>query len=210
MIRTLIADDHAVVRAGLRRLLDDAHDIIVVAEAATGQELLATTVKTPCDVVVMDLAMPGLPSLEVIQELRRRKPRLPILILTMYPEDQYAVRALSAGAAGYLHKAGPPEELLKAIRTVSTGRRYISPEVAACLAAYVDAHVEKPPHERLSNREYQILRLIAAGRDVGAIAAELCLSVKTISTFRRRVLDKLKLRNNAELTRYAIEHNLAD
>jgi len=210
MIRVLIADDHTVVRAGLRRLLDDVADLEVVAEAGTGPELLAAAARTPCDVVVMDLAMPGLPGLEVIQELRRRKPRLPILVLTMYPEDQYAVRTLSAGAAGYLHKAGSPDELLKAIRTVSTGRRYISSEVAACLAAHVDAHVEKPPHEQLSNREYQILRLIASGRSVGAIAEELCLSVKTISTFRRRVLDKLRLRNNAELTRYAIEHNIAD
>lgn len=210
MIRVLIADDHAVVREGLKRIVEGTGDISVEGEAGSGEELLRKIGNTPCDVVVMDLAMPGMPGLEVLREIRRRKPQLPILILSMYPADQYAVRTLSDGASGYLHKGDPPSELVKAIRTVVRGRRYISEPVAESLASHVNGTAEKAPHERLSNREFQVLRLLASGQGVSEIARELQLSVKTVSTFRARVLEKLGLAHNAELVRYALEHGLVD
>lgn len=210
MIRALIADDHAVVREGIRRILEQAQDITVGGEAANGQRLLALVAKADWDVLIMDLSMPGLSGLEALREVRRQRPNLPVLILSMYAEDQYAVRALAAGASGYINKSSPPDDLIKAIRTVVSGRRYISPEVAECLASHVDESSAGAPHERLSNREYQVLRLIASGKSGKAIAQELCLSIKTISTFRRRVLDKLELRNNADIARYAVQHNLLD
>jgi two-component system, NarL family, invasion response regulator UvrY len=210
MIRILIADDHAVVREGIKRIINGAEDLQVVGEAASGPELLAAVAAEPCDVVLTDLAMPGLAGLEFIEALHRIRPGIPVLVLSMYPEDQYAVRALRAGASGYLHKSGVPQDLLAAIRQVSAGRRYITPVVAECLAAEIDDTAVKPPHEQLSNREYQVLCLIASGKSVGDIARELTLSVKTVSTFRRRVLEKLHLRHNAELTRYAIQHRLVE
>jgi two-component system invasion response regulator UvrY len=210
MIRLLIADDHAVVREGIKRIIADTNDITVAGEAADGQALLAMATNDAWDVVLMDLAMPGLPGLEVLQEIRNRKPKLPVLVLSMRPEDQYAVRTLMAGASGYINKGTPPDELVTAIRTVADGRRYITPEVAESLASHVDAVSAKLPHESLSNREYQVMCLIAAGKSVGDIAEELLLSVKTVSTYRRRLLDKLRLRHNAEITRYVIEHGLAE
>jgi two-component system, NarL family, invasion response regulator UvrY len=210
MIRVLVADDHAVVREGLKRILESAGDMSLIGEAGDGDELLRLIGKVACDVVVLDLAMPGMPGLEALGEIRRRKPQLPVLILSMYPASQYAVRTLTDGASGYLHKGDPPSELVKAIRTVVQGRRYISEPVAEALAAHVDATAGKAPHERLSNREFQILRLIALGRSMREIARELSLSVKTVSTFRSRVLEKLGLTQNAELTRYALKNGLID
>jgi DNA-binding NarL/FixJ family response regulator len=156
----------------------------------------------------MDLSMPGMNGLEVLAEIRRQKPNLPVLVLSMHPEDQYAVRVLEAGAWGYLNKGGPPGELVSAIRRVASGRRYITEAVAEQLAARVDPTRARAPHERLSNREFQVLCLLAQGRSVSEIAGELTLSVKTVSTFRARVLEKLGLRSNAALVRYALEHNL--
>jgi two-component system invasion response regulator UvrY len=208
MIRVLVADDHAVVREGIKRIIADAGDMTVAAEAGDGQELLTQLRAKKCDVVLMDLAMPGRPGLEVLRDLRRENPRLPVLILTMYPEDQYAVRTLSAGASGYIHKGSPPDELVAAIRTLASGRRYITANVAEHLASHVDTASSKPPHENLSNREYEVLRLIASGKTVSDIAEELSLSVKTVSTFRSRILEKLGLRNNAEIIRYAVENHL--
>lgn len=208
MIRVMIADDHAVVREGLKRIVAGTSDLAVAGEAASGPELLAEVAARPCDVVLMDLAMPGLSGLEALHELRRRHPKLPILILSMYPADQYAVRTLKAGAAGYLNKGSAPEELISAIRKVAAGRRYLSEDVAQCLAAHVDNEVDKPAHERLSDREFQVLCLVAGGRSVTEIAAELGLSVKTVSTFRARVLEKLGLRATADLVRYALDHGL--
>jgi len=210
MIRVLIADDHAIVREGIRRILADTDDLRVLGEAADAQQLLMQATCGSWDAIVMDLAMPGMSSLEVLETIRRQQPHLPVLILTMYPEDQYAVRTLQAGASGYIHKGSPPDDLIKAIRTVAAGRRYVTPSVAEFLAVYVDARATKPPHSELSNREYQVLCLIASGRSVGDIARELSLSVKTVSTFRRRVLAKLGLRHNAELTRYAMKHRLVE
>ena len=210
MIRVFVADDHAVVREGVKRIIAGAGDMTVAGEAATGEDLVGQLTARPCDVVVMDLSMPGLPGLEVLQEIRRSKPKLPVLVLSMYPADQYAVRTLKAGSSGYLHKGGSPDELITAIRTVVTGRRYLTDEVAQCLAAHVDQASEKPPHERLSNREFQVLCLLASGKSASEIAAELELSVKTVSTFRSRVLEKLGLAHNAELVRYALKHHLVE
>jgi two-component system invasion response regulator UvrY len=210
MIKVFIADDHAVVREGIKRIIADTGDMTVAGEAANGHELLAQVGSGKWDVIVLDLAMPGMSGLEVLQDIRKQHPRLPVLVLSMYPEDQYAVRTLMAGASGYLHKGGPPSELVTAIRTAVTGRRYITSEVAEKLASHVDVVSDKPPHEGLSNREYQVLCLIGAGRSVSDIAQQLSLSVKTVSTYRRRVLEKLELRHNSELIRYAIKHGLVE
>lgn len=210
MIRVVIADDHAVVREGIKRIISDAGDMTVVAEAGDGKELLTQLEAGGCDVVLLDLAMPGTPGLQILQDVRRRYPQISVLILTMYPQDQYAVRTLIAGASGYVHKGDPPDELIVAVRTVAAGRRYITAEAAEHLASHVDTVSPKAPHESLSNREYQVLCLIASGKSVGEVAAELSLSVKTISTYRGRILEKLGLRHNAEIIRYAMQHGLVD
>ena len=210
MIRVLVADDHAVVREGIKRIISSAGDMTVAGEANDGKELLTKVTAGDCDVVLMDLAMPGTSGLEVLQEIRRQSPKLPVLVLSMHPEDQYAVRTLMAGASGYIHKGHPPNELVSAIRTVAAGRKYITAEVAESLASHVDMVSDKPPHESLSNREYQVMCLIALGKSVSDIGRELSLSVKTVSTYRSRVLDKLGLRHNAEITRYAMKHGLVE
>jgi two-component system invasion response regulator UvrY len=210
MIRVLVADDHGVVREGIKRIIADTGDMVVAGEAVDGQDLLAKVAAGEWDVVLMDLAMPGTSPLEVLKEVRRQRPELPVLVLTMYPEDQYAVRTMMAGARGYVHKGSPPDELVKAVRSVVAGRRHVSSEVAQLLASHVNAGGEKLPHQKLSNREYEVLCLIASGKSVGDIAAELSLSVKTVSTFRRRILQKLGLRHNAEITRYALKHGLVE
>jgi DNA-binding NarL/FixJ family response regulator len=206
----LIADDHPVVRQGLRQILAEAADVEVIAEAATGQEVLEHLDRRGCEVVLLDLSMPGRGGLEVLEQVKGRKPRPAVLVLTIYPEAQYATRALRAGAAGFLSKNSAPEELLQAVRTAARGHRYITPSLAERLAAELDPEAEKPPHERLSSREYQVLCLIASGRTVGEIAQALSLSVKTISTYRARLLEKMGLETNAELTGYALRHQLVE
>jgi DNA-binding NarL/FixJ family response regulator len=208
MIRVLIADDHAVVREGIKRIITDAGDMTVAAEAADGPGLLDALAETLCDVVLVDLSMPGVRGLELLKQVRDCYPELPLLVLSMYPADQYAVRAIIAGASGYVNKAQPPTELVIAIRTVVSGRRHITPEVAELLALHLDRASARLPHQLLSNREYEVLCLIASGKSVSDIAAELALSVKTVSTYRTRILEKLHLRHNAEITRYALEHGL--
>jgi len=210
MIRVVVADDHAVVREGLKRIIESAGDMMLVGEAASGEELLRELSGWPCDVVVLDLSMPGMSGLDVVREIRQRAPKLPVLVLSMYPEDQYAVRALSDGAVGYIHKGDDPAELVKAIRAAAQGRRYITQAVAECLATHVDATAERLPHERLSNREFQVFKLIAAGKRVSEIARELSLSIKTVSTFRHRVLEKLGMSHNIEIVRYAFKHGLVE
>jgi len=209
MIRVVIVDDHAVVREGLKRIIESAGDMTLVGEAASGEELLRELNGWPCDVVVVDLSMPGMPGLDVVREIRQRAPKLPVLVLSMYPEDQYAVRALTDGAVGYIHKGDPPAELVKAIRTAAQGRRYIT-EAAECLASHVDTTAERLPHERLSNREFQVFKLIAAGKRVSEIARDLSLSIKTVSTFRHRILEKLGMSHNIDIVRYAIKHGLVE
>ena len=210
MIRVLIADDHAIVREGIKRTLADTEDIQVVGEAGDGQALIALIGGDAADVVILDLAMPGVPGLELLEDLRRRKPNLPVLVLSMYPAEQYAVRAIQAGASGYINKASPPSELVAALRAVAAGRRFINPEVADSLASHVDVSSQRRPHEKLSNREYEVMCLIAQGKRVSEIADSLALSVKTVSTFRSRILEKLDLRHNAEITRYALKHGLVE
>ncbi len=208
MINILIVDDHAVVRAGLRQIISGVSDMTVADEAAGGMEALAKIRKKRYSMVVLDISMPDKSGLDVLKEIRNRYPKLPVLILSMHPEDQYALRSLRAGASGYMTKDRAPEELVTAIRTVAAGRKYISSDLAERLAFNLDAYVKKEPYEILSDREYQVLCMIASGKTVSEIAAQRSLSVKTISTYRSRILKKMQLKHNAELTNYAIRHHL--
>lgn len=206
MMKILIVDDHPVVREGLRRILSD----FAVEEAISGHGALEKIRKNDYDAVVLDIAMPGLSGLDVLKQIRSERPRLPVLILSMYPEEQYAVRVLRAGASGYLTKNNAPDELLTAIRKVSAGRKYVSPVLAEKLANELQSDEKRQLHERLSDREYQVMCFIASGMTIKKIAEELSLSVKTINTFRARILTKMTLKNSAELTYYAIKHRLVD
>jgi two-component system invasion response regulator UvrY len=210
MIRALLADDHRLVREGLKQLLSEAPGIVVAAEAANSQEVMEKVRTEEIDVVLLDISMPGRSGLEVLKELKRIRPNLPVLMVTMYPEKEYAVRALKTGAAGYLTKSCAPDELITAVRRVTSGGRYVSPSVAEVLAVELQEGVEKPRHELLSNRELQVMLMIARGKTVGEIAVDMCLSAKTVSTYRTRILDKLKLSNNAEIARYAIKEGLVE
>lgn len=206
----LIADDHPIVRQGLRRIVADTADLVVVAEATDARDVLARLSAAPVDVAVLDLVMPGTSGLDLLETVHRAYPRLAILVLSMHPEDQYALRALRAGAAGYLTKESAPDDLVQAIRKVHAGGRWITPGVAEQLAAYLGAPAGKLPHETLSNREHQVLCLLARAMSVKEIGRTLHLSEKTISTYRARVLDKLGLKTTADLIRYAIRNGLAD
>ena len=210
MIRVLIADDHPIVRQGLRQILSGTADVAVAAEATDGRELLEQMRRSLCDVVLLDLTMPGSDGMDVLKALRREWPETPVLVLTMHSEDQFAVRALRAGAAGYLTKDSAPSELVGAIRKIVAGGRYISPWVAERLASHFGPDDERPAHERLSDREYQVLRLIAAGKSTREIAEMLSLSAKTVGTYRARILEKMRMRTAAELTAYAVRNRLAD
>ncbi len=210
MIRILIADDHAIVRKGLKQIISETQDMVVADEAGDGQEVLNKVRKNGFDMVLLDISMPGRTGLDILRELRAEKPKMPILVLSMYPEEQYAVRVLRAGASGYLTKESAPDELIAAIRRVSLGKKYITPSLAERLALDLDVDSEKPLHETLSDREYQVLCLIASGKTVGEIAEKLSLSAKTISTYRARILEKMNMKNNAELTHYALQHKLVD
>lgn len=209
MIRCLIADDHAIVRRGLRHLLEEQPDMAHPGEAADAAQVLERIRAEKWDVLILDVNMPGATGLDLLQRVRRERPDLPILILSAHPEDQFAVRMLQAGAGGYLSKQGAAEELIVAVRRVLQGRKYVSAELAEQLAAALDSKTPgRPQHEALSDREFQVLRRIGAGRTVSEIADELHLSVKTVSTYRARVLKKMGLRTNAELTLYAVKNQL--
>ncbi len=208
MIKVLLADDHGIVRAGLRRLIEESGDIKVITEAADGQEALQMARKSPPDVAVIDISMPGMDGLEVVSQLRSFLPMLPILILTMHEEEQYVGRALSAGAMGYVTKRSAPEELVKAIRKLHGGGRFLSDSAAEVLAAR--AARGGSPLDSLSNREMQVLRCLALGKTNREIAETYHISVKTVDTYRGRLLGKLGLRNNAELSRFAIQNRLVD
>ncbi|MBI3565320.1 MAG: response regulator transcription factor [Elusimicrobia bacterium] len=208
MIRVCIADDHEVVRRGIRQILSEAKDVSVVDEAATGEELMMKSRGgRRWDVVILDLSMPGQGGLETLRQLKAELPRLPVLVLTMHSEDQYAVRAVRLGAAGYLTKESVPTKLLEGLRVVASGARYITPTLADRLAAEIGGR-EGLPHEALSNREHQVFMAIAQGQTVTQIASDLGLSAKTVSTNRARMLKKMGLRNNAEVVYYAIRHRL--
>ena len=210
MIRVLIADDHAVVRQGLKQILGDTPEMLVAGEATNGQEALDKVRAEVWDVVVLDISMPDRSGLDILKELQSERPKLPVLVLSMYSEDQFAVRVLKAGAHGYLTKDSAPDELVKAIRKVVSGGTYVSAFLAEKLAFEIGTDSSKLPHEALSDREFQVLRLIAAGKSVKEIAAELYLSVKTASTYRARLLQKMNLETNAELIHYAIQNRLID
>jgi two-component system invasion response regulator UvrY len=211
MIKVLLADDHGIVRAGLRRIVEESGDMVVVAEAADGQEAIQQAHKTMPDVAVIDISMPGMDGLEVLSQLRSYYAKLPILILTMHEEEQYLVRAIGAGAMGYITKRSAPEQLLKAIRKVHAGGRYLTEEAAESLALRVASGVRGlSPLDPLSNREIQVLRSLALGKTTREIAEGYNISVKTVDTYRCRLLQKLNLRNNAELTRFAIQNRLVE
>jgi two-component system invasion response regulator UvrY len=207
-VRVVVVDDHAVVREGLKRILSEDPRVRVVGEAADGVEALSLVDRQRPDTVITDISMPGRGGLELLHELGRQHPGLPVLVLSIHSEDQLAVRALKAGAAGYLTKDSAPEELLQAVLRVAVGGRYLSPGVAERLALHLDARVVEAPHQRLSDREYQVLTKLAQGRTVRQIAEELALSPKTISTYRGRLLEKLGLSSSGELIGYALRNGL--
>ena len=208
MIRVLLADDHAVVRAGLREILADTGDIIVAGEATNGQEVLAKVRGETFDVAVLDMSMPGRSGIDLIKQVKNEKPQLRILILSMHSEQQYAVRALRAGASGYLTKDSAADELVAAIRRIAAGGAYVSPETAERLVHESAPRAGAAPHTLLSDREFQVFQLIAAGTSITEIARQLSLSVKTVSTHKTRIMEKMGLANQAELIRYAIENKL--
>ena len=210
MIKILIADDHPVVRRGLKQILSDEPDMAVPGEARDAREVLDLVEKGGWDIVILDITMPGRSGLDVLRELKQKYPKLPVLVLSIHPEDQYAVRALKTGAAGYLTKESAPEELVKAIRRILNRGKYVSTSLAERLAFDLEAGDGKAIHLRLSNREYQIMLMIAAGKRLSDIADELTLSVKTISTYRARILEKMNFKNNAEITHYAIKNMLIE
>jgi len=210
MIRILIADDHTIVREGLKQILAETADMVVADEAVNGLDVVDKASKQNFDVVLLDISMPGRNGLDVLKQLRVDHPQLPVLILSMYSEEQYAMRALRAGAAGYLTKDSASDELILAIRKISSGKKYLGPSLAEKLAVYLEHGDDKPLHETLSDRELQVMCMIASGKAVKEIGEELNLSVKTISTYRARILDKMRMKTNAALTHYVIQNNLIE
>ncbi len=210
MIKVLIADDHSVVRRGLKQILSEESDMKVADEARNSQEVIEKVSKEEFNVIVLDITIPGKSGLEILNDIKKLQPNTPILILSMHPEEQFAIRALRSGASGYLTKDGAPEELVIAIRKIHGGGKYVSESLAEVLAFDLEERGKGRviPHENLSDREFQVLCLIAAGKSVKEIAKELILSVKTISTYRARILEKMKMKSNSELTYYAIQNKL--
>jgi two-component system invasion response regulator UvrY len=208
VIKILIADDHAVVRKGVRHILSEFPDDVTASEAGDSYEVIDKIRKNDYDIVLLDIAMPGKDGLEALKEIKIEKPKLPVLILSMFPEEQFALRALKSGASGYLTKESIPEELLKAIKKILRGGKYVSESFSDELLLVIDRDVEKLPHETLSDREYQVMLMIAAGKTRKEIAEKLFLSVKTVSTYRTRILEKMGMKTNADLTNYMNKHNL--
>jgi len=208
VIKILIADDHAVVRKGVRHILSELPDDVTANEAGDSYEVIDNIRKNDYDLVLLDIAMPGKDGLDALKQIKTEKPKLPVLILSMFPEEQFALRALKSGASGYLTKESIPEELLKAIQKVLRGGKYVSESFSDELLLSLDRDVEKLPHETLSDREYQVMLMIAAGKTRKEIAEKLFLGVKTVSTYRTRVLEKMGMKTNADLTNYVNQHNL--
>lgn len=210
MIRVLIADDHSILRRGLAQIIAETADMQVCGEAENGAQAVKFAREHPVDVVLLDITMPDRNGLDTLKQLKKEKPKLAVLMLSMHPEEIYALRAIKAGASGYLNKASAPALLITAIRQVAGGRRYISPAVAEALAGTIADGADRPAHATLSDREYETMRLIASGKTVSEIAAEMSLSVKTVSVYRTRLLQKMQLKNNSELTHYALKNQLVD
>ena len=210
MIRVLLADDHAIVRAGLKELLSDTEDIEVAGEAMNGPEVMSLVRAQDFDVAVLDMSMPGRGGIELIKQLKAERPKVRVLVLSMHSEKQYAVRAVKAGASGYLTKDSAAEQLVAAIRRIAAGGAYVTPETAERLVLESGAAGDGPPHRRLSDREFQVFQLIASGRSMTEIAQQLSLSVKTVSTHKTRLMEKMGLANQAELIRYAIDNNILE
>jgi DNA-binding NarL/FixJ family response regulator len=210
LIRVIIVDDHPVVRKGLMQMLAEEPDMRAAAEATSAAELLQLLKEGEWDVVVLDITLPDRSGLEALKDVKAMRPGLPVLILSMHPEDQYALRVLKAGAAGYINKESAADELVNAIRKVVGGGKYVSPSMAEKLATVVGSDYEVQPHESLSDREFQVMCMIASGKRLKEIAEELCLSVKTVSTYRSRILGKMEMENNAELTYYAVKNGLIE
>jgi len=210
MTRVILVDDHALVRRGIRLTLEDSADIEVVGEAADYGELRSLLPGCEYDVIVMDINLPGKNGIDILKSLRDESPKCKVLILSMFTEDQYAVRSLKAGASGYLNKASAPEMLIEAIQRIATGKKFITPEIAEAMANSLMSDADNHPHEKLSDREFQTLRLIASGKKLSDVAEALAISPKTVSVYRARVLEKMGLANNAELTHYALKNGLVD
>ncbi len=207
-MKVLIADDQVIIREGLRQILLRMPEVKLVDEAENGQEVLRKAAKKKYDIIVLDISMPEMSGLEVLKELRQKKPNSAVLILSIHPEENYAVRVLKAGASGYINKSSASDELIQAIRTVVAGGKYITSNTAEKLVTEIKEDTLKSSHEKLSDREYQVLCMIASGKTVKEISEYLCLSIKTVSTYRARILEKMKMKNNSEITFYAIKHEL--
>jgi len=207
MIKVIVVDDHPVVRRGLKQIIEDEPDMKVAGEAKNAGECFSLVQKTDCTLVVLDITLPDRNGFDVLKQLKYEHPNLPILILSVHSEEQYGLRFIKAGASGYLMKEGAPEELVKAIRKVTAGGKYISASLAEKLVSHLDAS-DKPPHENLSDREFQIMCMIAQGKSLKSIAGELCVGEKTVSTYRSRIMEKMKIGTNSGLTRYALENHL--
>jgi DNA-binding NarL/FixJ family response regulator len=210
VIRVLIADDHAVTRRGLKEILVREFEDTACGEAGNAQEVLSQVLSHDWDLLILDVTMPGRSGLDILSELKETRPKVPVLVLSMHPEDQYAKRALKAGASGYMNKLSAPEELIKAVRKVLAGGRYVSAALAEKLALDLSAQAEGPLHERLSDRELEVLRMIGSGEMLSQIADKLNLSASTVSTYRERILEKMNMTTTAELMHYAIRNHLAD
>ena len=210
MISIIIVDDHPIVRQGLKQILSEEPDMATFGEAQNSQEVLDLIRKQDWDAVVLDITMPGRGGLDILREIKHERPKLPVLMLSIHPEDQYAVRALKAGASGYLNKESAPEELVRAIRKILRGGKYISPTLAEKMAFNLETETDRPAHEALSDREYQVMLMIASGKTTSVIAEEMSLSIKTVSTYRSRILEKMKMKSNVDLTYYVIKNNLID
>jgi two-component system, NarL family, invasion response regulator UvrY len=210
MLRVLVVDDFPLFRRGVRDLLDEGFKDVKIGEACDAYEMLKLLRLKPWDVAILDISMPRMNGLDALKQVKQEFPHLPVLILSMYPEEQYAIRTIKAGADGYLTKSSAPEELVNAIKKVHGGGKYVSPSLGEALALTVKPGTQKDPHELLSDREYQVLCLIGSGKTVGEIADKTNLSVTTISTYRARILDKMRMKTNAELARYAIQQGLVE
>lgn len=210
MIKIFIADDHAIVRKGLKQIISETPDMIVSEEADNGLEALDKISENNYDVILLDISMPGKNGLEILRLVKRKKPKLPVLMLSVHPEEQYAIRSLRAGASGYLTKESAPDELIAAIRKISKGGKFVNASLAEKLISELEIYVEKPSHEMLSDREYQVMCMSAMGKTLKEIAQELSLSIQTVSTYRTRILEKMKMNSIAEVIRYAVKHELVE